>query len=203
MSQTELIVADKAKSDKVPPAAWVFFQRWLANPISMGSIIPSSAGLRKLVSKNLICNSEQIVVEFGGGTGAITRAILEGGVPAERVYTIEIDPELAGFLRKTYPDVNVIHGDCRNVDEMIGPDLIGKVGTIIVGIPMVMLPLGLQKEIVAAIFRVLPKGARFLLYTYCATSPLDMKKLGLKGRRLGFTLHNFPFASVWGYSLAD
>ena len=51
MSQTEVATADKAKGRKAPPAAWVFFQRWLANPLSMGSIVPSSVGLRNLVSK--------------------------------------------------------------------------------------------------------------------------------------------------------
>jgi len=202
MSQTEVVDADKAKSRKAPPAAWVFFKSWLANPLVMGSIVPSSIGLRKLVTKNTTCDPDQIVVEFGGGTGAITRALLEAGVPAQRVWSIEIDPELASFLHQTYPDVNVIHGDCREIETFIGPDLIGKVGTIVVGIPMVMLPIDLQKEIVAAIFRVLPEGGRFLLYTYCATSPLDMKKLGLKGKRLGWTPRNFPPASVWGYSKA-
>jgi len=202
MSQTEVIVADKAKGRKAPPAAWVFFKSWLANPLVMGSIVPSSIGLRKLVTKNTTCTPDQIVVEFGGGTGAITRALLEAGVPAQRVWSIEIDPELASFLHQTYPDVNVIHGDCREIETFIGPDLVGKVGTIVVGIPMVMLPIDLQKDIIAAIFRVLPEGGRFLLYTYCATSPLDMKKLGLKGKRLGWTPRNFPPASVWGYTKA-
>jgi phosphatidylethanolamine/phosphatidyl-N-methylethanolamine N-methyltransferase len=202
MTQSELVV-EKGKGRKAPPAAWVFFQRWLADPLQMGSIIPSSIGLRKLVTKNVTCTPDQVVVEFGGGTGAITRALLEAGVPANRVFSIEIDGDLATFLQQTYPDVNVVHGDCREVEKHIGEDLVGKVGTLVVGIPMVMLPIELQKEIVAAIFRVLPKGGRFLLYTYCATSPLDMKKLGLKGKRLGWTPRNFPPASVWGYSKAE
>ena len=73
---------------------------------------------------------------------------------------------------------------------------------MVVGIPMVLLPIDLQKEIIEAIFSVLPEGRRFILYTYCATSPLDMKKLGLKGKRLGWTPRNFPPASVWGYTKA-
>ena len=202
MSQTEVVTVDKAKGRKAPPAAWVFFQRWLANPLSMGSIVPSSIGLRKLISKHVICGADEIVVEFGGGTGAITRALLEAGIPAAKVWSIEIDPELATFLHQTYPDVNVVHGDCRDTKKFIGDALVGKVGTVVVGIPMVLLPVDLQKQIVSAIFSVLPEGRRFILYTYCATSPLDMKKLGLKGKRLGWTPRNFPPASVWGYSKA-
>ncbi len=200
MTNTE-ITADKAPQ-KVPSATWVFFQRWLADPISMGSIIPSSAGLRNLVSRNIICGPDEVVVEFGGGTGAITRAILESGVSAERVFSIEIDHALVEFMRKSYPSVNVVHGDARVADRLIGDQWVGKVGTVIVGIPMVMLPFQLQTEIIQSIFRVLPPGRRFLLYTYCLTSPLPMAKLGLTGQRLGRTFRNFPPASVWGYQKA-
>lgn len=194
------VTADK--ETKPPPAAWVFFKRWLADPITMASIIPSSPALRKLVSKNLICGPDEVVVEFGGGTGAITKAFLEAGIAPSRIYSIEIDKELVDFLQQTYPDINVVHGDARVADQLIAPHHVGKVGTVVVGIPMVLLPLKLQQEIVDAIFRVLPPGRRFLLFTYCATSPLPMDKLGLKGKRLGFTPLNFPFASVWGYERA-
>jgi phosphatidylethanolamine/phosphatidyl-N-methylethanolamine N-methyltransferase len=70
---------------------------------------------------------------------------------------------------------------------------------VIVGIPMVMLPRPLQTEIIDAIFRIMPPGSRFLLYTYCITSPLPLAALGLKGERLAWTPANFPPASVWGY----
>ena len=68
MSQTESVVADKTKGRKPPPAAWVFFKSWLANPLTMGSIVPSSVGLRNLVTKHTVCGPDEIVVEFGGGT---------------------------------------------------------------------------------------------------------------------------------------
>lgn len=189
-------------SDTTPSAGWMFFRRWLAAPLSMGSIVPSSARLRQIIARAIVCDDDQVVVEFGGGTGAVTRAILEAGVPPERLWSIEIDPELAAFLGRCYPGVNVVHGDCRNVETFIGPKLVGKVGTVVLGIPMVMLPLNLQRELVAACFRVLTPGRRFLHYTFCATSPLDRSKLGLTGQRLGWTPFNFPPASVWGYAAA-
>lgn len=199
MTPTEITVADKSKSGKTPPAAWLFFQRWMANPLSMGSITPSSGALRKLVRQNLICGPDQVVVEFGGGTGAITRALLEAGIPGDRIYSFEIDNHLARYLRGHYPDVNVIHDDCRKVAQLLGPDLIGKVGTVVIGIPMLNLPLRFQKEVVEACFEVLPPGGRFINYTYTVGSPLNQRALGIKGKRLGFTAMNVPPASVWGY----
>ena len=35
---------------------------------------------------------DEVVVEFGGGTGAVTQAILESGVPPSKLYTVERDP---------------------------------------------------------------------------------------------------------------
>lgn len=199
MTPTEFTVAEKSKSGKTPPAAWLFFQRWMANPLSMGSVTPSSPALCKLIRQNLVCGPDQVIVEFGGGTGAITRALLESGIPGDRIYSFEIDDHLARFLRGHYPDVNVIHDDCRKVAEILGPNLVGKVGTVVIGIPMLNMPMKVQQEVVEACFSVLPEGSRFILYTYTIGSPLNQKALGIKGKRLGFTPRNIPPASVWGY----
>ncbi|HEY0837888.1 MAG TPA: phospholipid methyltransferase [Azospirillum sp.] len=199
MTPTEITVAEKSKSRKSPPAAWLFFQRWMANPLAIGSITPSSAALRKEIRKNLTIASDEIVAEFGGGTGAITKALLEAGIPGERIYAFEIDKELANFLHGSFPDVNVINGDCRGIADVLGPDRVGKVGAVVIGIPMVTLPLNIQREIVEASFSVMPEGRPFLLYTYMIHSPLNQQALGLKGKRVGFTWMNVPPASVWAY----
>lgn len=202
MPPTDITVADKAKRRKSPPPAWLFFQRWLANPLSMGSITPSSAALRQEIRRNLHVGPDEVVAEFGGGTGAITRALLEAGIPGRRIYAFEIDKELATFLHGSFPDVNVVNADCRTIDRVLAPELVGRVGTVVIGIPMVTLPLAVQREIVEASFSVMPQGRPFLLYTYMAHSPLDRKALGLTGRRVGFTWKNVPPASVWAYRKA-
>lgn len=199
MTPTEITVAEKAKHGKTPSAAWIFFQRWLANPRAVGSVTPSGPGLKKLIRDHLVCAPDEIVCEFGGGTGAITQAILDAGIPGDRVYSFELDGHLASYLTGVYPDVNVVNGDCRDVAQTIGPNLVGKVATVVIGIPMVTLPMKMQREIVEATFSVMPEGRRFLLYTYMLHSPLNQKALGLKGRRLGWTPKNIPPASVWGY----
>lgn len=182
------------------PGAWTFFKRWFADPRAMGSLVPSSASLRRMISRGIVCGPDEVVVEFGGGTGAVTRAILEAGVPAERIWSIELDSELAGFLAGLYPDVHVIHGDCRKIESMLPPELIGKVGTVVLGIPMVLLPLELQRDIVATMTRIMVPGRGFLHYTFCFGSPLDRPKLGITGKRLGWTPLNVPPASVWRYA---
>jgi phosphatidylethanolamine/phosphatidyl-N-methylethanolamine N-methyltransferase len=188
---------------KSPNPAWLFFKRWLANPLTMASITPSSPSLARAIAGRAYRADDEVIVEFGGGTGAITRGLLETGVPASRLYTVEIDPELSQFLRRQFPEVNLLEGDVRHVSSMLPSQLIGKVGTVVVGIPMVLLPPEMQQEIVNEIFKIMPEGRFFLAYTYSAGAPLKYKDLGLEAKRVAFTLANLPPASVWAFRKAS
>jgi phosphatidylethanolamine/phosphatidyl-N-methylethanolamine N-methyltransferase len=181
--------------------AGLFFRRWLANPLQMGSIIPSSPSLCRRIAALVRRAEDEVVVELGAGTGVISRALLAAGVPANRLVVVEIVPDMADHLRAALPGVNVIQGDAFELAKALPERMHGKVGTAICGIPLVLLPLEQQKRFVAAVEAVAP-GVGFLLYTYCITSPLPYKKLGLTAKREAWTPLNFPPASVWRYQPA-
>ena len=182
--------------------AGLFFRRWMANPLQMGSIVPSSPALcRRLVAQTRAAPG-QIVVELGAGTGVVSRALIESGLPAEQLYVIEIVPDMAAHLRRVLPGAQVIEGDARRLPQLIPPELHGRIGTVIVGIPLVLLPVAEQRRFIDAIQAVAP-GAGFILYSYCVTSPLPWKKHGLTPRREAWTPLNFPPASVWRYTPAQ
>ncbi|MFY8095594.1 MAG: class I SAM-dependent methyltransferase [Niveispirillum sp.] len=187
------------RTHKEASAAWLFFKRWLANPLSMASITPSAPSLSRLMAEQITRGPDEVVVEFGGGTGSVTRAILESGVPADKLFTVERDPELAAYLRRHYPGIHVLEGDVADIRSMLPEDVRGKVGTVLVCLPMILIPVEDQRSIVDAIFEVMPPGRAFYSYTYSARSPIRRKALGLKGRRVGFTIANIPPASVWRF----
>lgn len=178
--------------------ASLFFKRWLANPLQMGSIIPSSQALCSRIARQVKLGPDEIVVELGAGTGVVTKALLAAGIPAERIAVLEIVPEMAQHLRSVLPGVNVICGDAFELARALPERWHGKVGAAICGIPLVMLPFEQQRRFVDAVEAVAP-GRGFLLYTYCITSPLPYRKLGLTARREAWTPLNFPPASVWRY----
>jgi len=181
------------------PAPLVFLGRWAADPRRVGSIAPSGRGLRNLIMKHVTRGPDEIVVEFGGGTGGITRGFLENGVPADKLYTFEIDGVMAAYLRERFPGVHVVHGDCRDADKAIGAEDAARVGSLVVTLPMLVLPMDLQRGVVDVIFRLLPPGGHFLMYTYSLFEPLDAAALGVTGRRMGWTPFNIPPATVWAY----
>lgn len=189
-----------ASVEKSMRPAVLFLKRWIANPLAVASIVPSSASLARVIVKNIQQQPDEIVVELGGGTGSITEVLLASGIPASNLYSVERDPELAAYMRRALPEVGVLEGDVRNIRAMLPPAVIGKVGTVIVCIPMVLLPWQAQQEIVDHIFSIMPEGRRFFAYTYSIGAPLKYKKLGLNAERVGFTLANVPPASVWAFS---
>ncbi|MFL1463009.1 class I SAM-dependent methyltransferase [Roseococcus sp. DSY-14] len=179
--------------------AWLFLRRWARDPLQMGSIIPSSPALGRRVARASDWSGDGCVVELGAGTGAISRALLGAGLPPERLCLVEIVPEMAEHLRAALPGVEVVTGDAFALPDILPRRLRGRVRTVICGIPLVLLPLERQRAFAAAAEGAAP-GRGFLLYTYCATSPLRHRALGLAARREAFTLLNFPPASVWRYS---
>ncbi len=181
--------------------ASLFFRRWLANPLQMGSIIPSSPSLCRRIAAHVRRKEDEVVVELGAGTGVISKALLAAGVPPEKLVVVEIVRDMAEHLRQVLPGVNVIQGDAFDLARALPERLHGKVGTAICGIPLVMLPTEQQRRFVDAVESVAP-GRGFLLYTYCITSPLPYGALGLTAKREAWTPRNFPPASVWRYTPA-
>ena len=177
----------------------LFLRRWLANPLQMGSVVPSSPALCQRVAGQVRRAPEEIVLELGAGTGVISRALLAGGVPAPRLFVVEIVAAMADHLRGLLPGAHVMEGDARRLPELVPAAWHGRIGTVVCGIPLVLLPLAEQRRFIDAIEAVAP-GRGFLHYSYCVTSPLPWRKHGLVARREAWTPLNVPPASVWRYT---
>ncbi|MCW3475707.1 class I SAM-dependent methyltransferase [Limobrevibacterium gyesilva] len=179
----------------------MFFRKWIANPLQMGSVVPSSPALCRRVVAQSRCGGDEAVIELGAGTGVISRALLEAGLEPERLFVVEIVPDMAAHLRRVLPGANVIEGDARRLPELLPSRWHGRIGTVVCGIPLVLLPLTQQRRFIDAIEAVAP-GRGFLHYSYCATSPLPWRKHRLTARREAWTPLNLPPASVWRYTPA-
>ena len=181
-----------------PRATNLFLRRWLQNPLQMGSIVPSSPVLGRLIAKHIEKGSDAAVLELGAGTGAVTHSLIRSGIAPSRIVLVEIVPEMAEHLEVKFPETKVLQADAFNlpVDKHghFAPDL----GTVICGIPLVLLPEKKQRQFIEQVEAVAP-GKGFLLYTYCISSPLPYRALKLEAKRLAWTPLNFPPASVWHY----
>ena len=179
--------------------AALFLRRWAANPLQMGSVIPSSPSLCRRVAQQVRLAEGEAVLELGAGTGVISRALLQSGIVPSRMVAVEIVAAMAEHLRNILPGVQVVAGDARRLPDLLPAAFRGRIGTVVCGIPLVLLPLAEQRRFIDAIEAVAP-GKGFLHYSYCVTSPLPWRKHGLVARREAWTPWNFPPASVWRYT---
>lgn len=189
---------DRAVSNPEQTSVSLFLRRWLANPLRMGSVVPSS---RTLCNHVVRCGWPEpggVVLELGAGTGVISRAFLEAGLPAERLVTVEIDPNLADHLRGTLSGVEVLECDARQLADHLPARFRGRITSVVCGIPLVLLPVVEQKRFIDGMEGVAP-GRGFIHFSYCATSPLPARKHGLTAKREAWTPLNIPPASVWRY----
>ncbi len=195
----QLNLASEGETAKKVPNKLLFLKRWAANPLQMGSIVPSSPTLCRNVARQMRRTPDQFVIELGAGTGVISRALLDTGLPPEKLYVVEIVADMAEHLRRVLPGVNVISGDARELPTLLPDNVRNNIGTVVCGIPLVLLPVPEQRRFIDAIEAVAP-GVGFLHYSYCATSPLPYRKHALSAKRESWTPRNFPPASVWRYT---
>lgn len=178
----------------------LFLRRWLANPLRVGAILPSSSALARLVAKNAVRSREELVVELGAGTGTITRGLVKAGLPEERLVLIELDSDLLAYLSDRFPKATVIDGDASRPWEILPQEMRGNVDTVISGIPALQFSLEKQRDFIGQCFSVMREGGQLLQYTYSLKSPLRHNDLSMPGQRLGVAIANVPPAHLWGYA---
>ena len=177
----------------------LFFRQWLRSPKSMGSIIPSSRALGRAVARQVAWQPGQVVVELGAGTGAISQALIESGLPAEAVMMVELDRSLFEYLRERFPEVRVVNGDATRLVDILRQQGVDEVGTVISGLPMVNMPIAFQRAIVDQGLAAIAPGGCMLQYSYSPISPIPASKLGVTAKMVKFVLCNVPPATVWRY----
>lgn len=180
----------------------LFFRQWLRSPKTMGSIIPSSRSLARRIAEQVAWRPGQVVVELGGGTGAISQGLLDIGIPPEALVTIELDPALHGYLKERLKGSHVIRGDATKLNAILRAHGIAEVGTVISGLPMVGMPFEFQRAVYEQGFEALGERGFMLQYSYSPISPVPAKRLGLIAELADFTLLNVPPAFVWRYRKA-
>ena len=158
----------------------VFGGELLSNASSVGAALPSSRALTRRIAACLPLRPEGYVIELGAGTGAVTQALLEHGVPPDKLVPVEISEKMVRHLRRRFPRLNVLGGDAAKLDALLAqhlPNVRGHVSHIVSSLPLRSLPLPLVARIIREVQRLLSSHGTFIQYTYNLTTdryrPLD------------------------------
>lgn len=143
-----------------------FLQAFLKNPLKVGAITPSSPELAQKMLEGLSPDEENVVLELGVGTGAITK-FLQEAIPNDRSYLgIELDKDLVRSLKRRFPALAIVRGNACETTHIHARSGLGKVGLIICCLPFVSLPNEVGEKILSEIDKFMQQGCVFRTFQY-------------------------------------
>ncbi len=176
----------------------LFVRQLLRRPREISALAPSSAQLAAAMAAHLGPDSGA-VIEFGGGTGKITRAILDRGVRPRDLTVFEMNPDFAERLRLAFPGVTVHQTGAQEVARFC----MAGAGAVVSGLPMLSIPVEIQRAILAGAFAVLRPGGSYVQFTYGPRPPVAPEvqaALGLRAEKGVMIWNNLPPARVYRYT---
>jgi phosphatidylethanolamine/phosphatidyl-N-methylethanolamine N-methyltransferase len=175
-----------------------FLRAWIADPLRVGSAIPSSDHLATIITSeiNPIVGP---VLELGPGTGVFTQALIRRGIRPENLTLVELGENFADILARRYPDAMIVRVDAAYFSKGNLPQS-RRHGAAISGLPLLSMPAAKVLRILTNAFRLLDNDAGFYQFTYgwrCPVPHRVLERLDLKAEKVGTELRNFPPASVY------
>ncbi len=193
---TRLPVGPENRSGSVRSSG-LFFREWMKSPLSIGAIAPSGSDLAAEITQGILAEDEP-VIELGPGTGVFTAALLQRGVPAEHIFAVESNSDLAEALSKRFPELRIACDDAEAVAHLMPFDT--PASAVLCGLPLLSMSPEKVAGILQASFAVLKPEGRFRLFTYGLRCPVKkgiLEQLGLDAQRVAFVPKNLPPASVY------
>jgi len=173
-----------------------FLKGLISNPRGVSAPTPSSPALARAIAAEVDPTRDGLVVELGPGTGVVTEALLERGVPPERLVAIEQEPCFAELLRKRFPRVQVVRGDALIFESQIPFD--AQVSAVVSGLPLLQLPLHTRRSLLRRALNCQEDcGSAFIQLSYSWRPPVPPEP----EMKLSKTVvwRNLPPAHVWTY----
>ena len=178
----------------------IWIRNYLSHPLRVGAILPSGNSLSQLMVAQIQISSQGYVVELGPGTGSFTKALVNQGIPENRLILIESSKEFVSYLRLIHPFATVIHGNAEDMEYHVGSIGIRNLEHVVSGIPLVSCGEETRERICEGVLNLLNPGGSFVQVTYFGFCPIPLKIISkYKGKRIfsGIAKWNFPPAFVW------
>ncbi|WP_372090530.1 class I SAM-dependent methyltransferase [Tistrella mobilis] len=182
----------------------LFLREFLRAPLRTGAQQPSSRALAAAMAAEIDPAADGPVVELGPGTGVVTRALLDRGIPEDRLILIELNPSFADHVRRMFPQATVLNGSAFDMRRLITTEIGGgaepQIAGVVSGLPLRGRPDALRTRLLEdALELARPAAGRFVQFTYWYDSPVPFDRTRVDGRRTRFVPFNLWPASVWTY----
>ena len=143
-----------------------FFSNFIKNPGTVGSLMPSSKALARLMIQTAQVSQANTIVEFGAGTGVFTEEIEAQRMPESHFFSFEIDTKFADMTQQRCPNVIVINDSAGKTLEILQKNNLAHCDCIVSGLPWATLPKTIQTELFDVMKEALRPGGIFVTFGY-------------------------------------
>ncbi|RFU11953.1 methyltransferase type 12 [Rhodobacteraceae bacterium W635] len=176
----------------------LFIAQLFRKPHQVVALAPSSRALSAEMAATLDPSGGP-VIELGAGTGRITRAILDRGIPADQVHSVEMNPDFCDKLRTDFPGLNVYRMSAGDVGalEVTGAQ------AVVSGLPLLSMPFDLQNAILRGSFAQVGAAGSYIQFTYGPKPPVKAEireAMGLTWTTSRKVWGNLPPARVYRFT---
>jgi phosphatidylethanolamine/phosphatidyl-N-methylethanolamine N-methyltransferase len=192
-------------SRKIPPALGKiedearFLRSWLERPLVTGAVTPSSKLLARTMASYVDPRVPGPVVELGPGTGPVTDALVNRGVPEDRLVLVEFNPDFCKLLKKRFPRATIVQGDAYDIARTLDGVLSEPAAATVSSLPLFTKPVEMRVALLAEIQALMHRNAPFVQFTYAMVPPIPKNPRSYAVTASNRIWLNLPPARVWVY----
>lgn len=146
---------------------WQFVKQFCREPRIIGAIAPSSQKLAARMVQPINFNRAKVIVEYGSGTGAFTRHVVDRINPHKTIFFgFELNEQMHRIASEKVPEVSIFQDSAAELRKYLKKYGVKHADAIISGLPWAVFPENLQDEILDETIAGLKKGGIFTTFAY-------------------------------------
>jgi len=146
----------------------LFFSTFLKYPKQIGSVVPSSKFLIDSLLEDIDFKNAKCVVEYGSGTGRVTKEILKRARKDAKIVCFEINRKFYKYLSNNVKDKRavLINDSAENIKRHLRSLGIEKADYVVSGLPFSNFPDNKKCAIMGETRSTLKNNGKFVFYQF-------------------------------------
>lgn len=138
----------------------------MRKPGTTGAIAPSSPELCRLITNEASLEGASVIVEYGPGTGPVTKELIARKPGYAKLIAIERNEEFVVGLQERFPDLDIAHSCVQDLPDVLAARGETQADRIVSGLPWASFDTELQRDIMQVTHDTLSADGIFVTFAY-------------------------------------